>query len=83
MLIPTLLRSIEASGLSAWMRESQSPSGLSGGHSSHTLGLVLIAGPSVVMDLRILGVAPQAPASADGPLPQIDVGRVFINLSAV
>jgi hypothetical protein len=29
----------------------------------HTLGLVMLAGPSIVLDLRILGVAPQLPLS--------------------
>jgi hypothetical protein len=78
--IPTFLRSIEASSLSMWMRESQSLWAFPAVILLHTLGLVLIAGPSVVMDLRILGVAPQLPISPLERLHKMMWGGFFLNL---
>jgi hypothetical protein len=80
LVIPTFLRSIEGSGLSIWMRESQSLWAFPTVILLHTLGLVLIAGPSVVMDLRILGVAPQLPLSPMERFHKMMWGGFFLNL---
>jgi hypothetical protein len=55
------LRTIEASGLSIWLRESPSLLAYPAVITVHTLGLALLVGPNVAIDLRILGAAPRLP----------------------
>ena len=61
MILPTFLRTIEASGLSVWLRESPSLLAYPAFLAAHTIGMAFLAGPSVAIDLRILGVAPRLP----------------------
>jgi hypothetical protein len=58
---PTFLRSIEDSGFSTWLRESESPFAFYFVLLFHTFGLALLVGANAVMDLRILGVAREIP----------------------
>src|SRR6202040_4203205 len=58
---PTFLRSIEDSGFSTWLRESESPFAFYFVLLFHTFGLALLVGANAVMDLRILGVARAIP----------------------
>src|ERR1700722_19214787 len=57
MVPPTFLRTIEDSGLSTWIRESESPFAFYFVLLFHTFGLSLLVGANAVVDLRILGVA--------------------------
>ena len=61
MVPPTFLRTIEESGFSTWMRESESPFAFYFVLLFHTFGLALLVGANAVLDLRILGVAREIP----------------------
>ena len=56
-----LLMRIEASGISTWLRESQSLWAFPFVLALHTVGLGLIVGSTVVVDVRILGGASRIP----------------------
>jgi hypothetical protein len=58
---PAFLRTIEDSGLSTWLRESESPFAFYFVLLFHTFGLALLVGANAVIDLRILGVAREIP----------------------
>jgi hypothetical protein len=55
------LASLEASGFASWLRESSSIWGYPTVLTLHTLGLGVLVGASTVIDLRLLGAAPQIP----------------------
>lgn len=55
------LGSLEASALGTWLRESPSLWSFPTVLTMHTFGLALIAGCSIVVDLRILGMAASIP----------------------
>ncbi len=61
MVPPTFLRTLEDSGFSTWLRESESPFAFYFVLLFHTFGLALLVGANTVMDLRILGVASDIP----------------------
>ena len=50
------MQTIEASGLSTWLRESESPFAFYFVLLFHTFGLALVVGANTVVDLRLLGV---------------------------
>jgi len=56
---------IEESGVSTWLRESESPFAFYFVLLLHTFGLALLVGANVVIDLRLLGV------ERDIPLPPL------------
>src|SRR5689334_16908181 len=56
-----LLMALEGSSLSSWLRESQSLWAFPFVLAVHTVGLGLIVGSTVVVDLRILGGASRIP----------------------
>lgn len=58
---PEFLRTIEQSGLAAWMRESDSFLAYPAIITLHTFGLALLVGLSAAICLRLLGVAPGIP----------------------
>jgi hypothetical protein len=55
------LQTIEDTGFSTWLRESESPFAFYFFLLFHTFGLALLVGANVVVDLRLLGVAPGIP----------------------
>lgn len=57
------LQSIENSGWALWLKESPSIWGYPTLLFLHTVGLSFAAGPSVAIDLRLLGVARRVPLS--------------------
>jgi hypothetical protein len=59
----SLFRDIEQTGLSVWIRESDSFLAYWLILSFHAIGMGLLVGASAVIDLRILGVAPDLPLS--------------------
>ena len=61
MAVPEFLNTIEQSGLSTWIRESDSVFAYYFILLCHTLGLALLVGASTVVDLRLLGVASDLP----------------------
>jgi hypothetical protein len=58
---PLILKSIEASAFSTWLRESSSVFAFYFILCLHTIGMVLLVGPSAAIDLRLLGVARDLP----------------------
>jgi hypothetical protein len=58
---PLFLQTIENTGFSTWLRESESPFAFYFILLFHTFGLALLAGANVVVDLRLLGVAREIP----------------------
>ena len=56
-----LLSALEQSTLCTWVRESGSLWAYPGFVFAHTLGMAMVVGLSVVIDLRVLGVARQLP----------------------
>ena len=63
MLIPLIFKSIEESGISMWIRDSPSLFAYWFVISAHAIGMGLLVGASVIIDLRILGVARDVPLS--------------------
>jgi hypothetical protein len=63
-MVMEFLARVEASGFSTWVRESRSLLAFPLILSLHTLGLGLIVGSSVVLDLRILGCGSRIPLKA-------------------
>ena len=61
VLPPVLLQTIEESGLSTWLRESESPFAFYFVLLFHTFGLALLVGANAVIDLRLLGIGRDIP----------------------
>lgn len=61
MAVPLIFKTIEESGLSTWIRDSPSFFAFWFILSFHALGMGLLVGASVVIDLRLLGVAKDLP----------------------
>jgi hypothetical protein len=56
-----VLSSLESSGFSTWLRESNSIWGYPLVLTMHTVGLALLVGANTVLDLRLLGFAVRLP----------------------
>ena len=65
MAVPLFLRSIEETTFSTWLRESNSVFAYYFVLLLHTVGLALLVGANVIVDLRLLGV------TANMPLPPL------------
>jgi hypothetical protein len=61
LAVPAFLDTIEQTRVSLWLRESESVFGFYFVLLFHTFGLSMLVGASAVLDLRILGVAPDLP----------------------
>ena len=61
MTVPLILKTIEESGMSTWIRDSPSIFAYWFILSFHALGMGLLVGANVVVDLRLLGVARDLP----------------------
>jgi hypothetical protein len=61
LTLPLFLQTIEETGFSTWLRESESPFAFYFILLFHTFGLALLVGANVVLDLRLLGVARAVP----------------------
>jgi hypothetical protein len=73
---------IEQSDLSVWVRESVSWFAFPGILTVHAIGLALVAGTCVVIDLRVLGFLPGVPLKAMARfIPVVWVGLV-LNVSS-
>jgi hypothetical protein len=58
---PLFLQTIEDTGFSTWLRESESPFAFYFILLFHTFGLALLVGANMIVDLRLLGVARAVP----------------------
>ena len=61
MAVPAFFDTIEQTGLSLWIRESESVFGFYFVLVFHTIGLSLLVGASALVSFRLLGVAPDLP----------------------
>src|SRR5215472_14397970 len=61
LAVPLFLRSLEETTFSTWLRESNSIFAFYFILLLHTVGLALLVGANVIVDLRILGVAANLP----------------------
>ena len=61
MAVPIIFKTIEESGISSWIRDSPSIFAYWFILSLHAIGMGLLVGASVVIDLRLLGVAKELP----------------------
>ena len=61
MALPVFLQTIEESGFSTWLRESDSPFAFYFILLFHAFGLALLVGTNAVINLRLLGVARDIP----------------------
>ncbi len=68
MAVPEIFNTIEQTGLSRWIRYSESVFGFYFILLGHTIGLSLLVGANAVVDLRILGVASPLPLKPLKPL---------------
>jgi hypothetical protein len=83
-LPPAVLQTIEQSAFSTWVRDSPSLFGFWFIISVHAVGMGLLVGSSVIVALRMLGVAPDLPVSVLKRLyPVIWIGFWFQVVSGV
>ena len=68
MAVPELFQTIEQSAMSVWIRDTDSWFGFYFILLLHTIGLSLLVGGNAVMDMRILGIAPDLPIKTLKPL---------------
>jgi hypothetical protein len=61
LAVPEIFNTIEQTGISRWLRESQSIFGFYFILLFHTIGMSLVVGANAVVDLRILGIASDLP----------------------
>ena len=61
MAVPLIFKTIEESGLSTWIRDSPSVFAYWLILSFHAIGMALLVGASLIINLRILGVARDLP----------------------
>jgi hypothetical protein len=79
LVVPEILNTVEQSGLSMWIRNTDSLFGFYFILLLHTIGLSLLVGASVIVDLRILGVAPDLPLKSLKWLFRVMWAGFFIN----
>ncbi len=77
-----LFTSIEGSTLAAWVRESPSIWAYATILTLHTVGLAIVVGVNVVVDLRLLGWAPRLPVATLRALFPIMWAGFAINLAS-
>jgi hypothetical protein len=66
--VPEFFNTIEQTGLSTWIRETDSIFGFYFILLLHNFALATLVGPSALIDLRLLGAAPQVPLKSLKPL---------------
>ena len=66
---------VEASWLSVWVREAESLLAFPAIIALHAIGMGLLVGANIAMDLRVLGFAPRIPLSVlDALFPVMAIG---------
>ncbi|MBI4887403.1 MAG: hypothetical protein HY824_09935 [Acidobacteria bacterium] len=71
---------LESSGFSTWVREGESIWAFPTILTLHTFGMGLLAGTSVVVDLRLLGIGRRVPLEPLRPLFSVMWGGFWLNL---
>ena len=77
LLLMAFLAALDHSAFSTWLRGSDSIWAFPTVLTLHTLGMMVLAGASAVLDLRLLGVARQIPAPRAARSVSADVGRLL------
>jgi hypothetical protein len=80
--VTELFASIEGSTLAAWVRESPSIWAYATILTLHTVGLAIVVGVNVVVDLRLLGRAPRIPVASLRALFPIMWAGFAVNLAS-
>jgi hypothetical protein len=68
LVVPEFFNTIEQTALSTWIRETESIFGFYFILLLHNFALATLVGPSTMIDLRLLGVAPTIPIRSLKPL---------------
>jgi hypothetical protein len=71
VVVPEFLNTVEQTGFSTWIRESSSIFGFYFILLFHNFGLAMLVGSSVIIDMRILGIAQDVPLKSLKPLFKI------------
>lgn len=71
MAAPEFLHTIESTGVSTWIRQTDSIFGFYFILMCHNFGLVMLISSNLIIDLRILGIASGVPLKALNPLFKI------------
>src|SRR5262245_20988645 len=74
------LSALDQSAFSTWLRGSDSIWAFPTVLTLHTMGMMLLAGASAALDMRLLGVARQIPLSMLRPLFPMMWGGFWLNL---
>lgn len=72
---------LEASAWRAWIVESPSLFAFPGILAAHTIGLALLVGVTVALDLRLLGVAPDVPPATIARLRPVMWAGLWLNVA--
>ena len=75
-----LLASLEGSGFSTWLLGSDSIWAFPTVLTLHTLGMMVLAGASAALDLRLLGIGGRIPLGSLRPLFPLMWGGFWLNL---
>ena len=80
MTVPAFLNTIEQTGFSLWIRESESVFAYYFILVFHTIGLSLLVGTSMLVALRLLGIAPGLPLPPLRQLYRLIWGGLWLNI---
>ena len=80
MAVPAFLNTIEQTGFSIWIRESESVFAYYLILVLHTIGLSLLVGTSALVALRLLGIAPALPLPPLKQLYRLIWGGLGLNI---
>jgi hypothetical protein len=80
MTVPAFLNTIEQTGFSIWIRESESVFAYYFILVFHTIGLSLLVGTSALIALRLLGIAPSLPLLPLRQLYRLIWGGLWLNI---
>ena len=80
MTVPAFLNTIEQTGFSLWIRESESVFAYYFILVFHTIGLSLLVGTSMLVALRLLGIAPGLPLPPLRKLYRLIWGGLWLNI---
>lgn len=80
MTVPVFLNTIEQTGFSVWIRESESVFAYYFILVFHTIGLSLLVGTSMLVGLRLLGIAPGLPLPPLRQLYRLIWGGLWLNI---
>jgi len=75
------LESLQSSGFSVWVRESNSIWAFPTILTLHTFGMMVLVGTSMIVDMRLLGIARQIPIASMRVLFRIMWGAFWLNLA--